>query len=122
MTNAMIMMVQTQKLAEQGILKYTGKVLKGVNALGEEVELKEVEPIHTVKIWNDMGYFIKPGQHAIAKFPIWFYKKGKKKSDEDEETAQANGSCYMRTASWFTFDQVETEEERKARQEAMKNK
>lgn len=114
MTNAMIMMVETQKLAEAGVLKYTGKIFTGVNVLGEEVQIQEVEPIHTVKIWNRLGYKVKRGEHAKAKFAIWFYQKGKKPKDEDEEKAmQKGGKCYMKTASWFTAEQVEKVPEEK---------
>jgi len=115
MTNEQILMVQKQKLAEAGVLKYTGKVFKGVNPAGEEIEIKEVEPIHTVKAWNDLGYYVKRGEHAKAKFPIWFWKKYKRTDDTDDEKAGESGDCYMRTASWFTFDQVEKSDDKKAK-------
>lgn len=113
MTNEQILMVETSKLAEAGILKYTGRTFKALNMAGEEVTVKEIEPIHTVAKWNEMGYIIKKGFTSEIKFPIWHYTKAKKK-DETEEEAQANGHCYMRVASWFRFDQVRpmTEEEK----------
>ena len=113
MTNEMILMVETQKLAEAGILKYTGKTFKALNMAGEEVTVKEIEPIHTCKVWNKLGFMIKKGQTSEIKFPIWHYTEAKKK-DESEEEAQANGHCYMKTASWFRFDQVRpmTDEEK----------
>lgn len=117
MTNEQILMVETQKLAQAGILKYTGRVFKGVNLAGEEVEIKEVEPIHTFNGWRDRGYSVKKGAKSEIKFPIWHYKKNKPKHMNEEEAVE-KGYCYMRTASWFTYDQVETEEERKRRHEA----
>lgn len=121
MTNEMIIMVETQKLAKEGKLKYTGRTFKALNAGGEEVDVPEVEPIHTVNGWNERGYYIKPGHHSNIKFPIWFWGKNKKRADVSEEEAHERGDCYMRTASWFTFDQVETEEERKARKATKNN-
>ena len=112
MTNAMIMMVQTQKLAEEGKLKYTGNVLKGVTPDGKETELKEVEPIHTFRGWKDRGYSVKKGQHSDIKFAIWHYSK-KKPKDITEEEAVQKGYCYMKVASWFRFDQVEPLKEKK---------
>ena len=106
MTNAMILMMETQRLAEEGILQYTGKVFKGVNALGEECEFKEVEPIHTFAGWKERGYCVKKGEHSDIKFPIWKYIK-KKPKDMDEEEAKEKGYCRMKTASWFKFSQVE---------------
>lgn len=107
MTNEQIIMVETSKLAEQGILKYTGRVLKGVNVLGEEVEIKEIEPIHTYKGWDKLGFKVKKGEHSKIKFPIWFWKKGRVKETEDGEQEFVKGNCYMKTAAWFTIDQVE---------------
>lgn len=112
MTNEQILMVETQKLAQAGILKYTGRTFKALNIAGEEVEIKEVEPIHTLKIWNILGYRVRKGQHAKAKFPIWFWKNKKKVGEEEDSNAHEGGDCYMRTASWFTFDQVEKIEEK----------
>lgn len=111
MTNSMIIMIETQKLAEEGLLQYTGKIIKGVNAMGEEVEYKEIEPIHTFKGWKKLGYVVKKGEKSKIKFPIWFYKKGKKIENEDGEEVEGRGNCYMKTAAWFTFSQVQKLEE-----------
>lgn len=111
MTNAMIIQIETAKLAEQGILKYTGRTLKGLNVVGEEVEIKEIEPIHTFQGWKALGYRVKKGEKSKIKFPIWFWKKGKKKETEDGDEEVSRGNCYMKTAAWFTFEQVEKIEE-----------
>ena len=105
MTNNMIIQIETSKLAEAGVLKYTGRILKGVNLAGEEVEIKEIEPIHTYQGWKKLGYKVKKGEKSKIKFPIWFYRK--KKKEAEDETASESGNCYMRTAAWFTRDQVE---------------
>lgn len=106
MTNAMIIMVTTQQLAEEGKLDYTGKVLRGINAAGEEVEIREVEPIHTFAGWKERGYMVKKGEHSDIKFAVWKYIKRKPK-DMDEEEAQEKGYCRLKTAAWFKFSQVE---------------
>lgn len=106
MTNAMIIMGEQVKLADEGILKYTGRILKGVTPAGEEVEYPEIQQIHTYNGWKARGYQVKKGQKAITKFPIWKYTKGKKK-DMDEEEAQAKGYCFMKISAWFTEEQVE---------------
>lgn len=113
MTNAMIIMIESQKLVEQGVLQYTGKTLRGVNALGEEVEYQEIEPIHTFQGWKKLGYCVKKGEKSKIKFPIWFWKKGKKKESEDGDEEVTRGNCYMKTASWFTFNQVAELQEKK---------
>ena len=107
MTNEMIIQIETAKLAEQGVLQYTGRVLRGLNVMGEEVEIKEIEPIHTYKGWEKLGFKVKKGEHSKIKFPIWFWKKGKKKETEDGDEEVTKGSCYMKNAAWFTIAQVE---------------
>jgi len=110
MTNAQIFMIETQRLAEEGVLKYTGNVFTGVNLAGEEVEIKEVEQICTVKVWNKLGYKIKKGEHAKCKFRIWFRDNGKrKKVEEDDENdgEERKPGFYKALASFFTIDQVE---------------
>lgn len=62
--------------------------------------------IHTYQCWKSLGYQVKKGEKAIAKFAIWKYTKGKKK-DESEEEAQANGHCFMKLSAWFSDEQVE---------------
>ena len=111
MNNAMILMIETQKLAEAGVLKYTGRTFKAMNLAGEEVEFKEVEPIHTYAGWKSRGYKVQKGQHSDIKFPIWHYRKNKPKN-MDEEEASEKGYCYMKTASWFRFDQVQPNEDK----------
>ena len=106
MTNAMIVLLEQVKLAEAGVLKYTGKVLKGVNPMtGEPAEIPEIQPIHTYATWKQLGYQVKKGEKAVAKFAIWKYTTGKKQ--ETEEEAQEKGHCFMKTAAWFTNEQVE---------------
>lgn len=68
--------------------------------------ISENNVIHTYAHWNSLGFQVKRGEHAVAKFPIWKYTKGRKK-DMTEEEAQARGYCFMKTAAFFTDQQVE---------------
>ena len=64
------------------------------------------EPIHTFQIWKKLGYSVKKGEKAIAKFPIWKYTT---KSVENEDTGKIteDSSMFMKTAAFFKFSQVE---------------
>ena len=62
--------------------------------------------IHTYQHWQSLGYQVKKGEKAIAKFPIWKYTKGKKK-DMTEDEARAAGYCFMKNSAWFSDKQVE---------------
>ncbi len=106
MTNAMIIMAEQVKLQQNGVLQFTGRILKMISPAGDEIEYPEIQPIHTYNGWKARGYQVKKGQKAIVKFPIWKYTKGKKK-DMDEEEAQAKGYCFMKNSAWFSDAQVE---------------
>lgn len=103
MTNAMIVMTEQIRLQQEGILKFTGRMLQ----TPEGIEFPEIQPIHTYQVWKNMGYQVKKGSKAVAQFPIWKYVQNKKQAVETEEEAQAAGHCFMKMASWFTDEQVE---------------
>lgn len=105
MTNTMIITTEQVRLQQEGILKYTGRTIVGLNLAGEEVEVPEIQPIHTYNGWKARGYKVKKGEKAIAKFPIWKYRN--KKKDETEEEAQEKGYCFMKMSAFFTDEQVE---------------
>lgn len=106
MTNAMIIMLKQAELVDAGILHYTGRTIQGINVLtGEPADIPEIETIHTYAHWKSLGFQVKKGEKAIAKFPIWKYTTGKKK-DETEEEAQKAGHCFMKNSAWFTVNQV----------------
>lgn len=71
------------------------------------------DTIHTYDHWAKAhGLYVKKGEHAIAKFPIWKYRKNKKKEEGmTDEEAEKKGYCFMATACWFTDKQVVTREE-----------
>lgn len=61
------------------------------------------EELHTFQRWKAMGYSVKKGEHAIAKFPVW--KMGTKKDDDGEE--ETTGRMFMKTSAFFKTSQVE---------------
>lgn len=102
-TNAQIIMNESLRLMQEGILKPTGRVFVQELPDGNTVELPEPEPIHTYNGWKELGYQVKKGEHAKAQFTIWKYH-GKK----DEETGEeVDSRCFLKKAFWFTMDQVE---------------
>ena len=108
MTNAQIIFQEQMRLAEEGILKYTGRTIVGLNIAGEEVEIPEVQPIHTYQAWKSLGYQVKKGEKAVTKFAVWKFLSKKKQEEEDDENKEVvGGKCYMKVAAFFTDEQVE---------------
>ena len=110
MTNAMIILLESVKLMEQGIIKGSG--IKGLTPEGKEIELPEA--IHTYQTWKQLGFQVKKGEKAVAQFPVWKYIGGIKKQQEKEvgddidvEANENKGYCRMKVASFFTKEQVE---------------
>lgn len=100
MTNAAIIMDESLRLVEQGILETTGEKVKTVE--GKEIELPE--PIHTFQKWKQLGYSVKKGEKAIAKFPIWKHTSKMVEVDGEEEEKT---NMFMKSAAFFKFSQVE---------------
>lgn len=65
--------------------------------------IKPEEEIHTFQRWKALGYSVKKGEHAIAKFPIW--KMGTKKDEDGEE--KTTGRMFLKTSAFFSSRQVE---------------
>lgn len=105
MTNAMIVLLKSVELMEQGVLKPTGQKVIVEMADGNK-EYDVPEPIHTYQTWKSLGYQVKKGEKAVAQFPIWKYTK-KKSKDMSEDEAQENGYCFMKLSSWFKAEQVQ---------------
>ena len=114
MTNAEIVLQNSIFLMEQGLLKPTAQKITITDEEGTR-ETFLPEEIHTFAAWKKMGYIVKKGEHAIAKFPIWkpVAKKGaKKEEDGDEEKGQKTDHMFMKMSFFFTADQVEKMKER----------
>lgn len=104
MTNADIIFEQSQKLAKEGIIDYTGKVFVFEDADGNQIQVKETEPIHTFAAWKELGYKVKKGEKAVAQFTIWKYRSRTVEVDGDEVE---DGKMFMKRASFFRSCQVE---------------
>ena len=103
MTNQQIILTNSIALMKQGILQGTGQFIKMEDAEGNEKQFEIPEPIHTFAMWKAMGYKVKKGEHAIAKFPIWKMAKTKKKADDEEEKQK----MFLKTSHFFKASQVE---------------
>ena len=114
MTNSQIILLEQIRLQEEGVLKYTGKQIKVFNPASQEYEMvDEIQPIHTYQAWKSLGYQVKKGQKAVAKFPVWKYMVSMSKKDAelvdetDTEHIEGKGKMYMKVAAFFTDEQVE---------------
>ena len=109
MTNAEIIFANRVFLMEQEVIKG----VPGTNFLWKdeqgERQILMPEEIRTCKDWNRMGYRVRKGEHAIAKFQIWMPKKGKSKTDDEDADEKAKG-FYLKMAFFFTIDQVVKED------------
>lgn len=105
MTNSMIILLESVKLMEEGIIGCTGEKMIIEDQNGKR-EIDVPESIHTYQKWKALGYQVRKGEKAVAQFPIWKYT-AKKNKDMTEEEAQQNGYCFMKQSSWFTAKQVE---------------
>lgn len=113
MTNAQIIFNESVRLMNDGIIGTTGLKIEVVMENGETVSMLEPEPIHTYAAWKSLGFQVKRGETAIAKFLIW--KAGKSRQQEDAEAAAENNveispervRMFMKTAHFFKISQVE---------------
>lgn len=105
MTNEMIILVESVKLMEQGVLKGTGQFVQAeIN--GEIKELEIPEEIHTYKKWKSLGYQVRKGEKSKIKFAVWTYK-GRRELDEESGEEIEKGRCYMKNSCFFTKEQVD---------------
>lgn len=65
--------------------------------------IKPGEAIHTFQRWKALGYSVRKGEKAVAKFPIW--KMGTRKNDDGEE--EQTGRMFMKNSAFFSASQVE---------------
>jgi len=109
-TNAQIVDNAKRQLYAEGVLKGTGRMLEFQDAEGKTIYLPEVEDIHTFQVWKQMGYSVRKGEHAIARFSIWKYSAGKKMTDDDADPENTGrGHCFLKEACWFSASQVEAQ-------------
>jgi hypothetical protein len=82
MTNVMLIAIEEARLIQEG-------------------KMREDEELHTFKKWQSLGYSIKKGEKAVAKFPIW--KHTVKATEEGDEEAH----MFMKMSCFFSTSQVE---------------
>lgn len=104
MTNAMIIMNESIRLMEEGILKGSGEFMTVENEDGTKKTLEMPEPIHTFNGWKQLGYSVKKGEKSKIKFSIWKHTTKKVEKDGKEEELS---KMFQKVAAFFTFDQVE---------------
>ena len=111
MTNTQIIMQESFKLMEEGIIKGSGIFGTIETAEGpKQIELPEA--IHTFEGWKECGRVVRKGEHNKAAFVIWKYVKNKKKAADDEE---AGGRMIRKMSYFFTLDQTEEYKPKAAR-------
>lgn len=108
MNNKMIILIESIKLMEAGVLASTGEKIVVEDENGKK-ELEVPEAIHTYQAWKSLGFQVKSGQKAIAKFPIWKYTSKKAKNEDGEEVEK--GKMYLKTSAFFSRSQVDKIEE-----------
>ena len=75
------------------------------------IELYKIEnnitcPLHTYTKWQELGYQVKQGEKSKHKIAIW-KSCSKKVKDSKTETETISNKLIMKTASFFTINQVE---------------
>lgn len=105
MTNTMIILNESIRLMNDGILSGTGKFIEIENEDGTKTQQELPEDIHTFATWKQLGYSVKKGEHAIAKFMIWKHTSKIVKNEKNEDEEKTN--MFMKTAAFFKLSQVE---------------
>lgn len=116
MTNAQIILHESVRLMNDGILKGTGRKAVLETPLGP-VEVEQPEPIHTFQRWKELGFSVKKGEKSNIKILIWKHTTKQLDTDTgnaelDKMNAQINAqggqtNMFMKTAAFFTAAQVE---------------
>ena len=105
MTNAMIILLESSKLMEQGKLKGSGQFVEIETENGNK-KLEMPEEIHTYAKWRELGYQVRRGEKSEIKIRVWKYR-GRVQTDEESGEEVQTGSCFMKLASFFTMAQVD---------------
>lgn len=96
-TNEMLVFNEEQRLAKEGLIKYTAMVT-ATDPLGGEISYMDTERIHTYQAWQDLGYQVRKGEKAITKLTIWKHVDG----GETE-----GGRMFRKTSAFFSASQVD---------------
>ena len=117
MTNEMIIMNESIRLMENGMLKGTGKYVTMAYADGTTKQVELPEEIHTFNGWKERGYSVKKGEKSNIKFSIWKHTRkmlntdtGNAELDKMNEEINNQGgetNMFMKLSAFFTIAQVE---------------
>lgn len=108
MTNEMIILNESVKLMNDGIIRGTGRYFEVEDQNGNKTTLELPEAIHTYAAWKQIGRQVKRGEKCKARFYIWKQGKGKTVIDEESgEEIEQSGRMFMKEAFFFTFEQTE---------------
>ena len=106
MTNEQIISNRQQYLLSTGKIKPTGRKFEAIDNDGNKIVMLEAEPIHTFMTWKELGYSVRKGEKAVDSFAIWKYTS-RKKPDQNEEEAEAEGHCFLKVSHFFAAHQVQ---------------
>ena len=104
MTNAMIIMNESIRLMEEGVIRGCGQFVEVEKEDGTKEMLELPEEIHTFNGWKALGYSVKKGEKSRIKFPIW---KHTTKIVEKDGKEEERSNMFQKVSAFFTFDQVE---------------
>ncbi len=109
MTNANIILNESIKLMEQGLLTGTGEFVTIETDEGKK-QIEIPEEIHTFNGWKERGFQVKKGEKSEIKFPIW--KHTKKEKPEEEKTGNPLEDApvtnmFLKMSAFFKLSQVE---------------
>lgn len=109
MTNAMIILNESIRLMQEGVLKGSGEILTVKYDDGHTEDFEVPEPIHTYQAWKAMGYQVRKGEKAVAKFTIWKYAEHKEDIAADDIATEDKpmGKMFMKMSAFFKMSQVE---------------
>lgn len=104
MTNEMIIMNESIRLMEEGVLKGSGQFVEIENPDGTKKTVEVPEMIHTFNGWKALGYSVKKGEKSNIKITIW---KHTSKTVEKDGKEEERSRMFHKVAAFFTFAQVE---------------
>lgn len=102
MTNEHIILTESIKLMKAGKLEGSGRFVN-LATIGQQL-FEIPEEIHTRTSWKALGFTVKRGEKAIAKFPIWKCTKTKVNGSDDEYKEVR----FLQTSSFFKTSQVQS--------------
>lgn len=89
----------------------TAAIESGIYTKEEAMQLLEAGfglPLYTFAEWKKAGYKVKRGEHAKLVCKIWQKRTGKAKEEEaEQDKAGKPNDFFLKTAHFFTAEQVE---------------